>query len=170
MKTLFIGRFQPFHNGHLAVIQHYADKKSSFSIGIGSSQYGNTIDNPFTFEERKEMIQQIVCSYMENYSVEVVPIPDIHDPSRWVNHVKRIIPDFDIILSNNPLTKALFTEKGHIVKTTKLFDRNNYSGKEIRRRMIYNEPWEHLVPPTVAIYLNQIDAVKRMRRLQEQEG
>ena len=58
MKALFIGRFQPFHIGHLKVILEASKKYKKIIIGIGSSQYCNTIDNPFTYEERKLMIDE----------------------------------------------------------------------------------------------------------------
>lgn len=168
MNALFIGRFQPFHNGHLAVLKEFTDTFSLKYIGIGSSQYGYTSDNPFTFEERKTMIQLVTVSFQELARIQVIPIPDIHDPPRWVDHVNSIISNVDTIISNNPLTIALFTEKGYSIKTTKLFNRKTYSGKEIRRRMIVDEPWGHLVPKLVEKYLNEIDAVARIKELHKQ--
>ncbi len=168
MNALFIGRFQPFHNGHLAVLRAYADDVSLFYIGIGSSQYGFTIENPFTFEERKHMIQLVARSNKKIPPLQVVAIPDIHDPPRWVDHVTHLIPDFNVILSNNPFTTSLFTEKGYLVKKTKLFKRHIYSGKEIRRCMMANEPWDHLVPKSIVAYLYDIDAVSRITKLQKQ--
>ena len=52
MKALYIGRFQPFHKGHLKILQKLAKKYDEIIIGIGSSQYSNTLENPFTSEER----------------------------------------------------------------------------------------------------------------------
>jgi len=52
MKTgLIIGRFQPFHNGHLYAIKNALKKVDELVIAIGSSQYVNTEDNPFSFEK-----------------------------------------------------------------------------------------------------------------------
>ena len=58
MKALFIGRFQPFHLGHLLLLQRLSKQYDEFIIGIGSSQYQNTYDNPFSEEERRQMIIQ----------------------------------------------------------------------------------------------------------------
>ena len=58
MKSLFIGRFQPFHNGHLKVIKHLSTTYEEIIIGIGSSQYHNESENPFTADERKKMIEE----------------------------------------------------------------------------------------------------------------
>ena len=58
MKALYIGRFQPFHNVHLKILQKFTKKYDEIIIGIGSAQYSNTLDNPFTLEERKLMIRK----------------------------------------------------------------------------------------------------------------
>ena len=166
MNALFIGRFQPLHNGHLAVINQYIDQYPVFYIGVGSSQYEDTLENPFSFQERKQMIQQALSDKQRSH-VEIIPIPDIHNPPKWVDHVKKIIPDFDVVISNNSFTSELFKEKGYPIKNTLLFDRDNVSGKEIRRRMISDEPWKHLVPKEVAVYLNSINAVSRLKILQK---
>ena len=148
MKALFIGRFQPFHNGHLQLLQNIADEYDDLIIGIGSSQYKYTIDNPFTLNERKSMIEQsLKATDIKNYTI--VPISDIHNLPKWVSHVESLVPDFDIVISNNALTKRLFSQKGYRIIETHWFNRYQYSGKEIRRRMINNEPWKNLVPNQV---------------------
>ena len=56
--ALFIGRFQPFHNAHLEDIKNILKEADEIIIGIGSSQESNTKENPFSYEERKEMIEE----------------------------------------------------------------------------------------------------------------
>jgi len=56
MIALFIGRFQPFHSGHLDAIKQISEEE--IIIGIGSSQYSKTEENPYSFEERKKMIKK----------------------------------------------------------------------------------------------------------------
>ena len=55
---LLIGRFQPFHNGHLYLIKEALQSVDRLIIGIGSSNVQNE-DNPFDYETRKEMIQTV---------------------------------------------------------------------------------------------------------------
>ena len=115
MRALYIGRFQPFHNGHLKILQKLIKKYDEIIIGIGSSQYSNTLENPFTSEERKLMIIKSLEEIdINNY--RIVEIPDIHNYPKWVSHVVSIITDFDVVISNNPLTKRLFSKRGYIVK------------------------------------------------------
>ena len=58
MKALFIGRFQPFHKGHLKAIKYLFNKYDGIIIGVGSSQYSNTVENPFSSDERMLMIRE----------------------------------------------------------------------------------------------------------------
>ena len=58
MKAVFLGRFQPFHNGHESVVKKYRDDYDEFCIVIGSSEKEGTKNNPLSFEERKKVIQE----------------------------------------------------------------------------------------------------------------
>ena len=164
MNILLIGRFQPFHKGHLQLIQGVCAEYGEVIIGIGSSQYDNTLENPFTSDERKCMIEESLGKIgVKNY--KMVLIPDIHNYPKWVDHVVSIIPDFDVILSNNSLSKRLFSKKGYVVKETPLYDRDRYSGKEIRRRIKNDESWMDLVPEPVCNIIKNIGGVDRLKKL-----
>lgn len=164
MRALFIGRFQPFHMGHLLLLQQLSNQYEEIIIGIGSSQYHDTPDNPFSFEERYQMISQSLDAVgIDRY--RIVSIPDIHDPPRWVDHVCSIAPEFALIIANNPFTRKLFSEKGFVVQGTAYFDRKRYSGREIRRRIVHDESWDDLVPATVYKLIHDIDGVNRLKYL-----
>ncbi len=164
MNALFIGRFQPFHKGHLMLLQSISSQYDEIIIGIGSSQYSSTIDNPYSEDERKKMIAKSLDKIgINNY--KIVLIPDIHNPPKWVSHVLSIVRDFDVVISNNSFTKQLFSEKGYLVKGTPYFEKERYSGEEIRRRMINNEEWEDLVPEVAAKIIKDIDGVQRLKDL-----
>ena len=163
MNALYIGRFQPFHYGHLQVLKHVAKTYDEIIIGIGSSQYHDSSENPFSAEERKTMVEQSLdAEGIKNF--RVVLIPDIHNPPMWVDHVLSIVSDFDVVLSNNDFTKELFSEKGYRVEKTPVFKRTHYSGAEIRRRMNQGENWESLVPQPVVKIIKNIDGVQRVKK------
>ena len=166
MKALFVGRFQPFHNGHLRVLKTVYKDFDEIIIGIGSSQYSNTLENPFTAEERKEMIEKTLDREgIKNYKIYF--IPDIHNYPKWVSHVESIVPKFDVVISNNLLTSKLFSEKGYIVRNTPLFEREKYSGREIRRRMLEGREWKNLVPKQVVDIIEKIKGVERIKNLKK---
>lgn len=162
MKALFIGRFQPFHKGHLVVLQRLSTQYDELIIGIGSSQYHDTSENPFSEAERTQMITQSLHD-AGIQAFRIVGIPDIHNLPTWVDHVCSLVSDFDVVIANNRVTRALFSEKGYVVKGTAYFDRKKYSGKEIRRRMLHHEPWEELVPEAVVHILQDINGLQRLQ-------
>lgn len=135
MQALFIGRFQPFHHGHLDAIKQISEK--DMIIGVGSSQYSGTNDNPYSFEERKKMIE---LALGKSRKYKIVAIPDIHDAKKWVEHVKKIVGKFDVVYTGNNFVKQLFEEKGYKVKKIKI--KIKTSGSEIRNEA--NRLFEHL--------------------------
>ena len=164
MKALFIGRFQPFHNGHLKVVESLSKKYEEVIIGIGSSQYRDAFDNPFSSDERKLMIKKSLETLnIKNY--RIILIPDIHNPPKWAEHVLSIISDFDVVISNNPFTRKLFAEKNYGVQQTQSYNEYEYSGKEIRKRISQNMDWQNLVPKSVFKMIVNVDGVNRIKKL-----
>jgi len=163
-NALLIGRFQPFHKGHMEVIRTILKDCDYLTLGIGSAQYSHTFENPFTAGERHLMISRALKEEgVQNYFL--VPIVDINRYSVWVAHVSSLVPPFKAIYSNNPLTKRLFSEAGYEVRASPLFNVELYSGTEIRNRMLAGKDWRHLVPETVASVIDEIKGEERIKEL-----
>lgn len=81
------GRFQMLHLGHLSLIDEI--RKQSFKpvVLVGSSDKERTSVNPFSFKERKAMIQKV---YPDQ---EVLPLPDIGvgDVPEWGDYLFQTI-------------------------------------------------------------------------------
>lgn len=85
---IFIGRYQPFHNGHKAVIEKALEQAKEVVIVVGSSFSSRSIRNPFTFEERKNMIKSVFASER----VHIVPVADYpYDDVKWIGAVQSIV-------------------------------------------------------------------------------
>ncbi len=95
--------------------------------------------------------------------VYIIPLEDIYRNSLWVAHVCSMVPPFDVVYTNNPLVYRLFKEAGFKVMHTKMYNRNEYHGTEIRRKMLEGEDWEKYVPKSVAEIIKEIDGIKRLR-------
>ena len=161
-RALFVGRFQPFHKGHLAMLRRILESNGEVILGIGSAQYSHTGENPFTGGERYEMIKRTLDDEgITNY--HIVPIPDTHVHSVWVSHVKSLVPPFDVVYTNSDLVVRLFREHGLKVLSPPLVDRESLSGTEVRARMQKDGEWESLVPAPVAAYIKEIDGIERIR-------
>ncbi|HMK32250.1 MAG TPA: adenylyltransferase/cytidyltransferase family protein, partial [Nitrosopumilaceae archaeon] len=93
MNGLLIGRFQPFHKGHLSAVNFGLSKVENLWIGIGSSNKSHENKNPFTADERKDMI----ISSLDSESlkrVKVFFVPDIGNHEKWTHHVDSIVPKY----------------------------------------------------------------------------
>lgn len=148
----------------MEVVRKVADESDHLTIGIGSAQYSHTVENPFTAGERYLMIAETLKSEgIEDFFI--VPIEDLNRYSIWVSQVISLSPPFVRVYSNNPLTRRLFFESGYDVKAPPLFNRSEYSGTEVRKRMNEDTDWRSLVPEVVAQIIDEIDGVGRIRDL-----
>jgi len=165
MRGLLIGRFQPFHKGHGYVIREILKEVDEIVIGIGSAQLSHSLENPFTAGERSLMISKSLLENGIKNRNYIIPIPDVNNNSMWVAHVHGLTPPFSAIYSGNALVKRLFKEEGLEVKSPPMFNRREYSGTEIRRRMLKDGPWEQLVPKAVIEVVKEVGGVERLKEL-----
>ena len=165
-RGIFVGRFQPLHKGHLGAIKDILKEVNELVIVVGSSQYSHRMDNPFTTGERITMIRKA----LEEGGIEpsrywIVPVPDVHMHMIWVAQVIGYSPKFDVVYTNEPLTRRLFIEAGFEVEPVPFHKREVYSATEIRKRVLKGENWEELVPKSVAHFIKEIGGVARLRDL-----
>ncbi len=78
MNGLLIGRFQPFHLGHLDALKFALSKVEKLWIGIGSSNKPNQKQNPFSADERKQMILSSIDESISD-RIQIFYIPDIEN-------------------------------------------------------------------------------------------
>jgi nicotinamide-nucleotide adenylyltransferase len=169
-RGFYVGRFQPFHLGHLGAIKAVLKEVDELVIVIGSAQYSHNINNPFTAGERLVMIRRALQEAKVDYSrLWIVPVPDVHLHMLWVSAVEGYTPKFNVCYSNEPLTQRLFMEAGYPVKSIPLFDRKLYMSTIVREKMLKGDSWTELVPKSVADFINEIDGVNRLRDLARTE-
>ena len=110
MDGLLIGRFQPFHLGHLDAILFGLSRTENLFIGIGSSNKSNEKKNPFSSEERREMIVSSIEPSMID-RIKIFDIPDIDDHEKWTFEIDQVVPKYDVVFSNDEFTKTLFEKR-----------------------------------------------------------
>lgn len=164
---MFLGRFQPYHNGHHAIIQQIFQSKEidELIIAIGSAQESHTLKDPFTAGERIMMITKALEDLKPPITTYVLPIEDIERNSLYVAHIRSLTPPFEIVYSNNPLVQQLFEERGIAVRLLPYVERAQWDGTKIRELMVRGEDWKAYVPPVVAQVIEEIGGVERLRHI-----
>ncbi len=162
-RGCLIGRFQPFHDGHVHLVERVANDVDELVIAIGSADASHTRRNPFTAGERIMMIRKTLEAHeITDY---VVPVEDLDRHAVWVSHIESIAPKFDVAYSNNPLVFRLFEEAGIEARQTEMFDREDLKGSEIRQLMLDGGNWEQYVPDPVVAVIEEIDGVGRIQQI-----
>lgn len=163
---LLVGRFQPFHLGHLHAVRYCLSKSDELIIVIGSALESHTSRNPFTTRERIQMIFLALNeSGISREKYIIIPVPDVRLSYLWVPLVELLTPPFDIVFSNDPLTRRLFIERGYRVEAIPFFKREIFSGNEFRKRVLKGENWLELVPKSVAVFLEKNNLLNRLIEL-----
>ncbi len=89
--TVFIGRFQPFHTGHLKVVQEGLKQAEKLILLIGSAWQPRNLRNPWTHQEREAMIRACL-SDAENARLLCLPLMDApYDDDVWVSNVQAAV-------------------------------------------------------------------------------
>lgn len=97
MKTgIFIGRFQPVHHGHIHALGVAASQVQKLYILIGSANQCRSIKNPWTYEERKQMLSlKLHAERITNY--EIIPLNDYrYSDTQWMSDVRATIEHFNM--------------------------------------------------------------------------
>ncbi len=97
MKTgIFIGRFQPVHEGHIHALGVAASQVDKLYILVGSANTCRSIKNPWTFAERKQMLQvKLHAQRITNY--EIIPLNDYrYSDTQWMSDVRATIEHYNM--------------------------------------------------------------------------
>lgn len=153
-----VARWQPVHKGHVPVLRALCTQSTHALIGIGSSNKYN-LRNPFTLEERVDMLQLVLAEW-ENYTL--IPVPDLDDGPRWRALVKDLFGPLDLFVTANPSVSSLLSEEYNLIRPVELIpknDQNRIDGRLVRQAMASNEDWLEFVPKRIADYIisNRLD-------------
>ncbi|MGB1429507.1 MAG: nicotinamide-nucleotide adenylyltransferase, partial [Nitrosopumilus sp.] len=157
-------RFQPFHLGHLAALQFAIPKVDKLWLGLGSSNKPIEKNNPFSIEERKKMILSSIDDSIQN-KISIFPIPDLDNHVKWIQNIDTIVPDYEIIFSNDPMTEHLYSKRNVQVFAIPFLKRDQLSGTRLRDLIKSDQKWDDLVPEGTKLILENLDAKNRLKIL-----
>ena len=177
-----LGRFQPFHKGHAAMIiaaEKYRKENNpelKLIIAVGSSNRPQTLKNPWSDSERIEMILFWLDNEV-NFEATIVSIPDIEDPPNWVSHAERYHGREGVFFSSDSSSSELYEISEWPVIRTSLIKREQFEGWRVREtaRMLSTINDEDAIkmvlgeslPESIIDFLVTNDLLKRLAFLGE---
>jgi len=147
---LFVGRFQPFHIGHLHALAYAAKRCKKLVIGIGSAQEAGTEKNRFDAKTRIRMIKAAIKEnklHLENISF--LKIPDFYSDEKWYSFIMQKVPNLEVVFSRNPWVTRIFRSRHVKIVKPPWYRRDKISGTKIRKRINAHKDYEKLVPKAV---------------------
>lgn len=161
-----MGRFQPFHKGHLELVAQILSECDEVVIAITSSQFNYQEKDPFTAGERIEMIHQSLKEQGIDLSrCYILAIENQFNIATWASYLRAALPKFDKVYSGNDYVKMLLADSGINVVTPKFVKRETFNATNIRKLIANGENWEECVPHTVASIIKRINGVQRIKTI-----
>lgn len=150
---LVIGRFQPFHNGHLYLIKEALKTCDKLIIGIGSSNVIND-DNPWPIAKRKEILGKVIEEEgLKDKILKIVEIPDDPSDEVWYKIVLKNVGEFDVWIGNNEWNEEIFKQHNIPVLIMPFWERYLHEGTKIRKLIKENGDWKNRLPSYIISFL-----------------
>lgn len=156
--ALFIGRFQPFHNGHLYSLNKSLEVADKVTVVVAKSNVSGTPDDPWDYKIRKQMVCEVAHAQgILKRVAKICSCPDYPSDKKWLSEIKKRAGKFDVVVSNNEWVLSIMREAGIPVYESGLYQRDELEGVKIRGMMRRgDEKWKLRVPPSVVGLIRKI--------------
>ncbi len=166
MRALMMGRFQPFHLGHLDLVRQVLGENDEAIIAVTSSQFNYLLKDPFTSGERIEMIHSSLRDEGVDISrCYVVAIENQPNIATWAGYLKSSLPPFGRVYSGNKYVSMLLGDSDIDVVLPEFLERERLTATAIRDMMIHGGDWRSCVPAAVSEIISRIGGVNRLRTM-----
>ncbi|MDD5165044.1 MAG: adenylyltransferase/cytidyltransferase family protein [Candidatus Pacebacteria bacterium] len=162
--AIYVGRFNPFHNGHHAVVSKMLDLhgKENCLMIIGSSNAPFSLRHFFSYNERKQFIQKVFPD------IKLVGLPDYHNDKEWLAALDDILkvgginPTEVTFFGGCQEDIRFFLEDGRDCTILNRFDGTSLktSATEVRDALIAGRPLDHLVHESILSDMKKLFAEK----------
>lgn len=167
-RALVMGRFQPFHLGHLDLARRALAGGGGLVVAVTGAQFNYIEKDPFTAGERLEMIHGSLSEDGADMSrCMVVPIENQFNAATWAGYLRAALPRFGRIYSGNAYVRTLLGDSGMAVEVPPMLDRMRLSGTRIRALMASGGDWRACVPPAAARVIDEAGGPARMAAILE---
>ncbi len=137
--SFILGRFQPFHIGHLSLVKKGFEVADNVCLILGSSDRPRSLRNPFTYEERVKIIKNnpCICTKQDNIYF-LKDVDNLYNHNQWradlINKIKNFgnehnFKDMIILDHTKDNSEFVYEDTGFIINRFQLNDTVNYSNK-----------------------------------------
>ncbi|MFC3678766.1 bifunctional nicotinamide-nucleotide adenylyltransferase/Nudix hydroxylase [Bacterioplanoides pacificum] len=111
--AVFIGRFQPVHQGHLQVVRSGLARAQKLIVLLGSAWQARNPRNPWSHQEREQMLRGCL-SASENERLICLPLMDVpYNDELWVRNVQSTVSGLVTAHHTTPLQPPRIALIGH---------------------------------------------------------
>lgn len=159
-----IGRFQPFHLGHLELAKQIKSECDEIIIAVTSAQFNYLEKDPFTAGERIEMIHNsLKDAGFKMSECFIVSLENQFNIATWGSYIKSALPKFDKVYSGNDYVSMLLSDSSIKVVKPTFLEIEKYNATRIRSLIISdNMEWTDLLPNGTKEILMRINAKNRL--------
>jgi len=177
--AIYIGRFQPFHLGHVSVIRSALGTYDHLIVLVGSSGRSRDIKNPFTFSEREGMILRYLNDISVRNRVVVGRLRDYpYNDNQWIRHVQETVNILSTKFWGDHEFYLVGTDRDESTWYLKVFpqwksDLSNpvidVSGTDVRKILFENSTeYEYKVPQVTKNFIDDFRSSKTYNLLCEE--
>lgn len=109
--AVFLGRFQPFHIGHMSIVERILTDYQRLLLVIGSAEKSGTDENPWTLQEREEIIRASIPLELQE-RMDIVWLDDVPDDDEWCENFKKILLSESILFTGNEWVRDICARHG----------------------------------------------------------
>ena len=84
---------------------------------------------------------------------------------KWIEFIATLVPKFDVIFTNDELTRHLYSKRDVEVLSIPFVNRDILSGTNIRDMIISDQKWDNLVPQGTRNFLKSTSAKEHLKNL-----
>ncbi|MCP9901049.1 bifunctional nicotinamide-nucleotide adenylyltransferase/Nudix hydroxylase [Cyanobium sp. Cruz CV13-4-11] len=175
--AVLIGRFQPFHEGHLALIASAFERADRLLLLLGSHRCAPDTRNPWSSEERERMIRAALPADWQR-RLEVIPIRDhLYSDNLWLAEVQQkvlAVTDEDdrvLLVGHRKDLSSYYLDLFPQWDFQDVPLKNAVHSTAIRQAYFSGgdgQPWASHVPEAVCAFLTEYRETGRYRRLRQE--
>ena len=144
--AVFLWRFQPFHIGHMSIVDKiFQNDFERLLLIIGSSDKSWTDENPWTLQEREEIIRASIPLELQE-KIDIIGLDDVPDDDVWCENLMQLFSEEVILFTGNEWVRDICERQG--ITTDWIIPTIDISATKIREMIRQgNDTSQHILFP-----------------------